>query len=82
MNASAIVGGRRKTQRSSKIGSRRKVWNGPAEKTKGGLTRKDLKKNKHGRIVSVKRSARGGAMAMAGGYDSSSSDEDKKKDEE
>jgi hypothetical protein len=58
------------------------VWNGPAEKTKGGLTRKDLKKNKHGRIVSVKRSARGGAMAMAGGYDSSSSDEDKKKDEE
>jgi hypothetical protein len=82
MNASAIAGSRRKTQRSSKIGSRRKVWNGTAEKTKGGLTRKDLKKNKYGRIVSVKRSARGGAMAMAGGYDSSSSDEDKKKDEE
>jgi hypothetical protein len=82
MNAAPVVtGARRKTQRSSKIGSRRKVWNGTAEKTKGGLTRKDLKKNKHGRIVSVKRSARGGAMAMAGGYDSSS-DEDKKKDEE
>ena len=55
--------GRRKTQRSSKYGSRRKVWNGTAEKTKGGLTRKDLKKNKYGRIVSVKRSIRGGAMA-------------------
>lgn len=62
MNASAIAGGRRKTQRSSKIGSRRKVWNGTAEKTKGGLTRKDLKQNKYGRIVSVKRSMRGGAL--------------------
>jgi hypothetical protein len=81
MDATLAAGSRRKTMRSKKIGSRRKVWNGTAEKTKGGLTRKDLKKNKHGRIVSVKRSARGGAMAMAGGYDSSS-DEDKKKDEE
>ena len=58
----ATAGSRRKTQRSSKIGSRRKVWNGTAEKTKGGLTRKDLKQNKYGRIVSVKRSMRGGAM--------------------
>jgi len=49
-----------KTQR--KVGSRRKVWNGTAEKTVGGLTRKDLKQNKYGRIVSVKRSVRGGAM--------------------
>ena len=56
-------GVRRKTQRASKYGSRRKVWNGTAEKTKGGLTRKDLKKNKYGRIVSVKRSIRGGAMS-------------------
>lgn len=62
MDASAIAGGRRKTQRVSKIGSRRKVWNGTAEKTKGGLTRKDLKQNKYGRIVSVKRSIRGGAL--------------------
>jgi len=62
MDASAIVGGRRKTARHTKVGSRRKVWNGTAEKTKGGLTRKDLKQNKYGRIVSVKRSLRGGAL--------------------
>ena len=55
-------GARRKTQRTTKYGSRRKVWNGTAEKTKGGLTRKDLKQNKYGRIVSVKRSIRGGAL--------------------
>jgi hypothetical protein len=55
-------GDRHKTRRVSKYGSRRKVWNGTAEKTKGGLTRKDLKQNKYGRIVSVKRSQRGGAL--------------------
>lgn len=76
MNASAIAGSRRKTQRSSKIGSRRKVWNGTAEKTKGGLTRKDLKQNKYGRIVSVKRSLRGGALQA------SQTGSEEKKDEE
>jgi len=40
------------------VGSRRKVWNGTAIKTPGGLTRKDLTQNKHGRIVSRKRAAR------------------------
>ena len=45
-----------------KIGSRRKVWNGTAERTVGGLTKKDLKQNKYGRIVSVKRSMRGGEL--------------------
>uniref|UniRef100_A0A6C0JFW0 Uncharacterized protein n=1 Tax=viral metagenome TaxID=1070528 RepID=A0A6C0JFW0_9ZZZZ len=39
-------------------GSRRKVWNGTAQKTPGGLTRKDLTQNKYGRIVSRKRAAR------------------------
>ena len=34
------------------IGSKRQVWNRSRSKTKGGLTRKDLKKNKRGRIVS------------------------------
>jgi hypothetical protein len=38
------------------IGSRRKVWNGSAEKTPGGLTKEDLEQNKYGRIVSKKRS--------------------------
>ena len=40
------------------IGSRRKVWTGTAQKTPGGLTRKDLTQNKYGRIVSRKRAAR------------------------
>lgn len=71
-----MAGSRRKTQRSSKIGSRRKVWNGTAEKTKGGLTRKDLKQNKYGRIVSVKRSLRGGALQA------SQTGSEEKKDEE
>lgn len=44
-----------KTQRA--IGSRRCVWNGTAHHTPGGLTKSDLMKNKHGRIVSKKRSA-------------------------
>jgi hypothetical protein len=34
-----------------------RVWNGSQKKTSGGLARKDLKKNKAGRIVSRKRSA-------------------------
>jgi hypothetical protein len=68
MQAAGLMGGeRRKTQRVSKYGSRRKVWNGTAEKTKGGLTRKDLKQNKYGRIVSVKRSQRGGALQASQG---------------
>lgn len=41
-----------KTQR---VGSRRKVWNGGAEMTAGGLRKDDLMKNKHGRIVSKKK---------------------------
>jgi hypothetical protein len=76
MQATLMAGSRRKTQRSSKIGSRRKVWNGTAEKTKGGLTRKDLKQNKYGRIVSIKRSLRGGALQA------SQTELEEKKDEE
>lgn len=41
-----------KTQR---VGSRRKVFNGSAEKTVGGLRKEDLLKNKAGRIVSLRR---------------------------
>jgi hypothetical protein len=61
--------------KTQKVGSRRKVWNGTAEKTPGGLTRKDLKQNKYGRIVSVKRSIRGGAMCGNGNGDSKEGDE-------
>ena len=38
------------------IGSRAQVWHGNAECTPGGLQKKDLLKNKHGRIVSRKMS--------------------------
>ena len=37
-------------------GSRAQVWHGTAYKTPGGLTKTQLKMNKHGRIVSVKKS--------------------------
>jgi hypothetical protein len=38
------------------IGSRAEVWHGNAYKTAGGLIKKDLFKNKHGHIVSLKKS--------------------------
>ena len=41
------------------VGSRAEVWHGTAKKTYGGLTRADLMKNKHGRIVSIKKSNAG-----------------------
>lgn len=44
----------KKTQRA---GSRRKVWNGSAEMTVGGLRKDDLMMNKYGRIVSKKKHA-------------------------
>jgi hypothetical protein len=37
------------------IGSRAEVWHGSAKHTAGGLTKKDLFKNKAGRIVSKKK---------------------------
>ena len=39
----------------NKKGSRAEVWHGNAIMTTGGLTKKDLFKNKHGRIVSLKK---------------------------
>lgn len=39
-----------------RFGSKRKVFNGNAKMTTGRLTKKDLKKNKRGRIVSKKKS--------------------------
>ncbi len=40
------------------VGSRLAVLRGKSLRTSGGLTKKDLKYNKHGRIVSVKMSNR------------------------
>ena len=39
------------------VGSRAQVWHGNACKTTGGLTKKHLKMNKRGRIVSAKKAA-------------------------
>ena len=44
-----------KTQRA--IGSRRKVWNGTAQKTPGGLTKGVLMMNNNGRLDSRKKAA-------------------------
>ena len=40
---------------SKTFGSRAEVFHGNAKKTTGGLTKKDLMKNKHGEIVSRKK---------------------------
>jgi hypothetical protein len=40
-------------------GSRAQVWHGTAKKTPGGLTKSNLMKNKHGRIVSKRKHASG-----------------------
>jgi hypothetical protein len=56
MSAFKIEGGK---QYQQIIGTRRQVFNGTAKKTgygKSALTKKNLKKNKHGRIVSIKKS--------------------------
>ncbi len=37
------------------VGSRAEVWHGNADHTTGGLQKKNLYKNKHGRIVSLKK---------------------------
>merc|ERR1711964_117165 len=44
----------------SKRVARSRVWRGKAAKSKGGLTKAALTKNKHGKIVSRKASARAG----------------------
>lgn len=41
------------------IGTRAQVWHGTAKKTPGGLTKNNLMKNKHGRIVSKRKHASG-----------------------
>lgn len=56
MSAFKMEGGK---QYQQIIGTRRQVFNGTAKKTgysKSALTKKNLKKNKHGRIVSIKKS--------------------------
>lgn len=41
------------------FGSKAQVWHGTAKKTSGGLSKSDLMKNKHGRIVSRRKHSLG-----------------------
>jgi hypothetical protein len=54
------------------VGSKAQVWHGTADKTSGGLSKKDLMKNKHGRIISRRKHALGQKSAkkhlFAAGY--------------
>jgi hypothetical protein len=54
------------------VGSKAQVWHGTVNKTAGGLTKKDLMKNKHGRIISRRKHALGQKSAkkhlFAAGY--------------
>ena len=49
----------RKASKIPAVGTRAQVYHGTAKHTSGGLTRKDLMKNKHGRIVSRRKAAAG-----------------------
>ncbi len=49
------MGRHRRTRK--RIGSRAQVYHDNADETSGGLTKKDLVKNKHGSIVSRKKQA-------------------------
>ena len=40
------------SKHSQRVGSRRRVWNGTAKQTQGGLKRKDLFKDKYGNLKS------------------------------
>jgi hypothetical protein len=68
MNAPMAGGKRRATRKASKtskasktpaVGSKAQVFHGTAKHTSGGLEKKDLVQNKHGRIVSRKKMALG-----------------------
>lgn len=50
------------------VGSRAQVMHGTAVHTSGGLLKKDLKYNKQGRIVSVKKSKLGNALYKKYGH--------------
>ena len=57
LNKSGALDGGRRHGHHRAVGSRVQVVNGTAHHTSGGLTKKDLKYNKYGRIVSARKSA-------------------------
>jgi hypothetical protein len=52
-------GASRKASKMPAVGSKAQVFHGTAKHTSGGLTKKDLVQNKHGRIVSRRKMALG-----------------------
>ena len=46
--------------------AKRMVWSGKMKKTPSGLTKKDLIKNRHGKIVSKKKHRLGKSMMKSG----------------
>merc|ERR1711900_146719 len=50
---------KKKKAKKVKRGSLRRVWSGTVAKSKGGLTKDKLTKNKSGKVVSKKRHAQG-----------------------
>merc|ERR1739848_94 len=52
--------------KKSLIGSKSQVFRGVCEKTVGGLTKKDLMKNKRGKVVSKKNYKRGRSLINSG----------------
>merc|ERR1712053_53674 len=58
----------KRVTKKMQTGSYRKVWNGTAKWTKGGLTKDDLMLNKRGKVVSKKMFKRGEALKGASGW--------------
>merc|ERR1719229_875244 len=52
--------------KTSVVGTRLQVFRGTKERTVGGLTKKDLMRNKHGKVVSKKAHARGKKLVSSG----------------
>merc|ERR1739845_3529 len=52
----------KRVTKKMQTGSKRKVWNGTAKWTKGGLTKADLMLNKRGKVVSKKQFKKGQAL--------------------
>lgn len=57
----------RTSSRSKVIGTKAEVWSGVAQKTVGGLRKRSLTKNKRGKVVSLKQSARGKQLYKSNG---------------
>merc|ERR1719410_2258102 len=57
----------KRVTRKMQTGSKRKVWNGTAKFTKGGLVKADLMLNKTGKVVSKKQFKKGQALKKKSG---------------